>query len=803
MHLILTFLITGLLFVTPLWAEPFSENSLPDITVVDTSAITTPGSSVLDRQTLQSLPQGDGAITDLLKVLPGIQFSETDNSSLTGGEILPAEISISGGRIYDNNFMIDGISNNSLLDPTSTNSSSPTLVPGHSQELFLDASLIGTITVQRSNVSARYSGFSGGVIDVETRDPSGIFGGEISARTTRSEWSSFHVDRVDNEDFINSEQADQQPKFRQYYGNASVDVPLSNTMGVLMAYSKTYSQIPLQNFGETQKQYRDMENRFIKYVYRPTEKTTFRLTYLSTPYEGEYFRDGVKDSDYSIEGGGWSLYANLEHQFRFGVAEFIIGLKQSENSRTAPQNYFSYRNTDSVDWGEKFSKKGGYGNIEKEQKTLTFASHFEFEPVQTGPVQHQWISGVTVERVEGREERTEQTTNYSTWVTDDNVVCNEGDIDCISGEQFAWYQTAYPEYSAEGELTSLGTYLEDSLVWDRITLRPGVNLSYNDLNKNMDYAFRNTVFFDLFADGSSILSAGANRYYGKSLLSHAIAGERKEYTTMKRSNVLEVDNTPEEWVDKPRTSFRQIQLSDLKTPKVDEWSVGFEQDLLGGRLNLCYIDRNSEDSLSLDIMSKDENGYIYSEWTNLGNSRHKEVTVAWEREWDRHFLLVDGTWQRSFSTNEDYSDNFELEDFEDPVWYKDQVKLKTDLPRADYNRKWSANLIYRVNLEYGFSFTNITRYRSGYAAIGKTYEDDHLLPNGDEIDVFDDLSYPSSTTFDWKLEWEKTLSETQTMTVTLDVYNVFNRKLYGYDYSNNKVTYQMGRQLWVGVDYSF
>ena len=314
----------------------------------------------------------------------------------------------------------------------------------------------------------------------------------------------------------------------------------------------------------------------------------------------------------------------------------------------------------------------------------------------------------------------------------------------------------------------------------------------------MDYAWRNTLFFDLFGDGASILSAGANRYYGKSLLSHALAGERAAYTTWKRSKNLEGDNTPEDWVEKLRTSSRETRLADLKTPKVDEWSVALEQELFGGRLNLCYIDRNSEDSLALDVLSKDENGYIYSEWSNIGNSRHKEVTLAWERQWQQHYLLVDGTWQRSFSTNEDYADNFELEDFEEMVWYQDHLKFKTDLPRGDYNRKWSANLIYRVTLDHGLSFTNITRYRSGYEGIADTGEN-HILDDGSKADIYADKNYSSATTFDWKLEWERALTDTQVLTVTVDLYNVFNRKLY----TGIEGEYQMGRQLWVGMAYQF
>jgi len=801
MNLYTIVLLTSLFFVPLLHAEEVIENSLPDMTVVDSSSVTTSGSSVLDRQTLQSLPQGDGAVTDLLKVLPGIQFSEVDNSSLTGGEILPAEISISGGRVYDNNFMIDGISNNSLLDPTSSNLTSITTVPGHSQEMFLNTALIDSITVYRSNISARFNGFTGGVVDAETRDPEKDFGGQLSLRSTRSQWTSFHIDRASKEDFLDSEDAEQQPEFRKYEGYASFDIPLCDTVSVLAAYSQSYSQIPLQNFGDEKIQYRKLENYFAKLLYQPSEATTFRLTYLSTPYEGEYFRDGWKESDYTVEGGGWSLVANLEHQFSFVHIEWLIGWKYSENNRTAPQDYFAYRTTPSVDWGDKFSKKGGFGDIAKEQQTLTVAMHAEFEPIETGWFSHRLISGVTLERTEGHEERTESSTQYSVWSVNEDVACSSDSVDCIDGEQFNYFQTFYPEYQSDAEISSVDLYLEDSLSWDRLTWRTGLNLMYDDLMKNMDYAFRNTLYFDPYLDGTTIFSVGANRYYGKTLLGHALAEDRKPYQVYRRSKTL-TDGMADEWVESPRKSFPDTQLSALNTPYVDEWSVALEQDVFGGRLSLCYLDRDGEEALTVNnykLPIDDASDLVISEWTNLGNNRHQEVTASWEKSWGSHYILVDGTWQDSQITNEDYAENMELEDFEETVWFNDHQIYLIDLPRSDYNREWSANLIYSANLPYGFSFTNIIRYRSGYEAIGETDEEDHVLPNGDELVVYGKISYPSATTFDWKIEWEYAVTEIQSMIICADITNVFNRKIY----TGIEGEYQMGRQLWVGADYRF
>ena len=795
-NIIIVVLSCSLLLVTSGWAQEvdLTTDTLPEITVVDSAEVNTANSSVLNSEMIKALPQGDGTITDLFKVLPGIQFGETDNSSLTGGEILPAEISISGGRVYDNNFMIDGVGNNSLIDPTASKPSSTTSVPGHSQELFLDTSLVDTISIYRSNVSARYSGFTGGVVDATTIDPTTIISGQLAFRTTRSEWTSFHIDRVNQEEFDTSVTAEKQPKFRKYYGNGSVSVPLTDDMGVLLAYAKSYSRIPLVDFGEEHKQYREMENFFIKYKYDISEKTALRITYIATPYEGEYFRDGVKDSDYFIEGGGWSLATSLDHGFSVVDAEVIAAMRHSENTRKAPSNYFNYKVTPSTDWGDKVSPKGGFGDIENEQDTVTFATHLTWHPVRLLNVKNVIKNGITLERTTADYSRSAATN--SAWKSKSKVVCDGNDIFCIAGEQYAWSKVVYAEDNADAEISFVDLYLEDTLTLGRLSVRPGVHYGYNDSTKNNDYALRGAIFYDMFANGNTIISAGANRYYGKTLLTNALNAE-KAFTSIWRRKINK-DGTLNPWIEKKRKYFTATQVSDLDTPYVDEWSIGLEQDLLGGRFTIAYIDRNGEDQLAREILERDANGYTYSEWNNNGESRHKEVTTAWERQWQKHYLLIDATWQDSESSNEDYGDMLDDEDLDEQVWYNGHTTYRINLPRADYNREWSANLVYRATLPYGFAFTNVTRYRSGYDAIIDTGEN-YKFPDGEKIDIYDDVSYASSTTFDWKLEWMYGVTTAQSLTLYADVTNVFNKKLY----TGTEGEYEMGRQLWVGMNYQF
>ncbi|RDU58732.1 TonB-dependent receptor, partial [Helicobacter sp. MIT 14-3879] len=144
--------------------------------------------STINTQLLESHPSGNGDITSVLRILPNVQYDNAQLRSTTPGEIDPANISISGGLFYQNNFMLDGLNMNNDLDPASSQGNNPVAtnaLPGRSQGLAIDTSLLESITVQDSNISAAYGGFTGGVIEANTRRPTKKFGANISYQITQ------------------------------------------------------------------------------------------------------------------------------------------------------------------------------------------------------------------------------------------------------------------------------------------------------------------------------------------------------------------------------------------------------------------------------------------------------------------------------------------------------------------------------------------------------------------------------------------------------------------------------------------
>ena len=151
--------------------------ALPTVIVTATRPDRLTASSVLDKSLLDVLPSNSGNITEQLIGLPGVQTSESHNSSRQGGEIRPPELSISGGRPQGNNYLFDGVTNNNLLDPDFTDFDNLDNVQGHSQSLFILDHLINDVSVLTGNIPARYGNFTGGVVEMNSIDPNPEFGG--------------------------------------------------------------------------------------------------------------------------------------------------------------------------------------------------------------------------------------------------------------------------------------------------------------------------------------------------------------------------------------------------------------------------------------------------------------------------------------------------------------------------------------------------------------------------------------------------------------------------------------------------
>lgn len=786
--------------------------TLPTISVIAQPIKNLSTIEIIDRETLKLLPTTNGNLTEALKTIPGVEFSEDFENSKTGGEIRPPEISISGGRPVDNNFIIDGTSNNSLLDPAFSDYDNIDNVQGHSQELFLSDSLIKNISVLRANIPARYGGFTGGVILADTIDPTEEFGGQISWRMTNSAWGKFHLDPEDQELFENSSSADNQPHFTKYQFSTTLNVPVSETSGLLFNYTKLHSDITLLNLADDKNQSRKNENILLKYVYTPHSSTKLRLSAMYAPYEGDYYLKNTVNSNYSLTGGGYKINGQLNHQTSVGELQFNLSFQQSENSRSAPNNYWIWRISPSKNWGElvdsTFSYEGYYGDIDKQQRSIT--SHLDFltTPLKTGTITHKINSGVEISKTQATFDRTESMTRYIASKVNVNVICIENSLDCINGEQFSYYKNYYPEDSAKADITNYSIYIDDTLEEKKLTLRPGLRATYNDYQKNTDLAPRLSASYDFFNNSRTILKSGYNRYYGANLLTLKLEEQKTPYEVYLRSTVL-IDDYPAPWPveQKARSSINSSRIGSLKTPYVDEWDIGLDQSVLGGPFSVIYIKRKFQDQIR--AVTVDEGVVNYKEWRNTGRKDYEELSLSWQKSWSRQELYLNITWQSSHSNSNSYTDFYDEEQL-DLVGYNGAMISRADLPTDNYNRSTKASVFYTLKMPYGFSFSNVLNFRGRYKVLMNTHSKT-TLAEGYELEgyeIYDFVRNPSTLTLDWKIAWLRpTWAKTNNMKFTLDILNIFDKKNHhspdNGDYISLKGDYLIGRQFWAGLEYNF
>jgi len=772
---------------------------MPTITVEASRIAPTTGMTIIDKETIKNLPIRNGSVNEIIGTVPGAQYSEQYLSSFQSGEITPPVISISGSRFYDNNYTIDGLSNNSPLDPASNEVSGATKLPGHPQIHFLSPQLIEDITVYDSNIPAEFGGFSGGQIDTRTIVPTSDFWGKIHYRTTGDNWTRFHIDPADDDVFYSSNSTGYQPRFRKHDFGFIINTPLNDDTNLVSSYQQLSSKIPLYHLGQSKDQRRKHENFFLKLQHFLPDNSQLSVTVLFSPTATDYFNKEKKNSDYNLDSNNYSLMLKYEKEFFSGQFKMNFGYTNQKTERqTVPNRFFWDTETASIDWNG--GREGNLGEIETGQRALNLNTDFSFHSFNLQHTNHQIKAGATVSHSKQYYKR--PTTNYLYYSPETAVdtVCDPDDPACISGEQYLKRRTVYQQADSHAELFDYAAYLQDSISWKQFEIFPGVRISSGNYTHNVNLAPRLSVSIDVFDNRNTILFGGINRYYSGTMLTHTL------YSSIVTINQNR-NSTTAEWSG---TSKSYYAKSSIKTPYTDEKTIGVIQQLFGGETKVQYIEKKSYDEFSRHREETDM-GRVYI-LNNYGRSTHESAKISWQRFWKNHFLEINGTWQETTTSNSDYSSNIDSEDRFETIWYQGKELSFDEIPRTDFSRPVVANLVYSCELPHGFKLTNITKYRGAYQRLWRARDaDNHLLkrqsirnPDQGKVYVYKRVKTHDAFTFDWHISWEIPIRSKQDLLLSIDILNLFNRKIeYGYQTGNYGYDYEIGRQFWAGVEYSF
>lgn len=796
------------------------------------------GTQIISAEQIRKYPTGNGTISELLEYNPNVRFSNDSNSSTSPGEIAPENVSFHGEKFYNNNFMIDGLSNNNTINPGSNNGSltadpdgySPTDLPsGGTQSFWINSELVQELQVFDSNVAAKYGEFTGGVVDARLKDPSlDRASGKVSWRTGRDSWTRYHIDENKREDFDAATELYYQPKFTKNFYSATFNQPINDNAGFIFSYNRQESRIPYyhSSMAMWSEQKRISETYLLKGTWFADNGDILRLTGMYSPHESTYYKKNVNNGGFTNNGGGYRTNIEWEHYSSWGKLTSLAGYQYEQNKieqdADTYQSWYHFNKaqdfvSDKISWGSttgantQYGYLGGYGTFGTDKSTTTLKQDAEFTPFSWLGITHQLDAGWQTDFYQGRYRRFgDSATSTGVATIDSTVSCQSGDDFCIDGEQYFKRRTLYPARTVEGSYVNYAAYMQDSLTVDRLELTPGVRMQYDDYLKNLTLAPRFAASLDVFGDKSTRLFGGANRYYGQNLLTYKL----RTGISAKIEQTREDANSP--WVgDTVKYNAYDYDVSDLKTPYSDELSLGLSQRVLDTVWTVKWVNRKGRDQFGRDSDVNDEGRKVYV-LTNNAKTNGNTWSLSAQPISPYHLGIADVSWELGASIVKNKSSSqtyYDLSDTDDSmVIFNNKLTEKGELDALDFNTPWRAfaniNTYFpalRLNWSQNIGYT--AGYR-GYSTRSISCPDDNNACGSytGSATLYEKTKYKDYFTYDWRFGWTQPTVNNQSLELTLDVLNVLDNVIEATQTgttSSTQVTYKTGRQFWLGVAYSW
>ncbi|UBX47514.1 secretin and TonB N-terminal domain-containing protein [Providencia alcalifaciens] len=774
---------------------------------------------------------GDGNITDLMKTNPAVQFANNDSNSMNQGEIKPSRISIHGSSSYQNAYRLDGVSFNNDFDPADSGlGETATRLSSSDQGIYIDSRLIDSMAVYDNNIPVEFGGFTGGTVEVNSRRWQGENSAHAYYRLTRSGWNNLFHDSTQSIDTTKNDTANP-ARFQNRYDKNDFggwfELGVTENSGVVFSASRRSSTIPMTVTGGEafvlenntiepiysdsgkKNQRRTSDNYFLKYSMNLSEKSSLDLSANYASYDSRLFSSSISNSGYDSTHDGLGFTAVFKHQFDLGQFEATANTQSLKDDRKNDQKYSLM--VRAFEFDEDFNYKGtternsgGLGDLESKQNTHSLKTVMRFNPQEDSlGLTHQPTAGAEVNYTKGTYVRDH---DYFQYTYSGNLMGDDysGSLTNISRFKKGSYSADYTNYAI---------FLDDNIQYGKLTLRPGVRLDRDDFVNRTNVAPRLSGTYDLFGDKKTLLIAGANRYYGRSMLTYALYGAQNGGMQTCAGYFEPCSLIPEnnEWDNKKDYEG----IDSLKTPYNDELTLALQQEILSTTWRLQYVHREGYDEVRTRTKynSRDEDKRSIRMYDNGGRSSHDTVTLSvnnsqpWEWAEASHVMTASFTWQQSESNTPKDSGYNSFDPGNkvnlNKVWYDGKVIDSSKLPSTSFNSPIKLNLeMTSVWDEYDVTWYNRLQWwgsRDQAVRYDNAYYTD---PEYGQLRKYTKQNFASKYTWDTRLGWKPDFA--YGFGFSVEVNNVLNNKNIADRFMFNDRTiksYDPGRQFWLQVNY--
>ncbi|KZN55194.1 hypothetical protein N474_15935 [Pseudoalteromonas luteoviolacea CPMOR-2] len=829
-------------------------------------SISSEGAYTLDSQLLRDYRTGNGNLTDILGILPGVQYSEAMLGAEQLSNIRPAEVSLSGASGRESGYFIDGINNNSLLGNEQNNANRNYLqdVIGHSQETFVNLDLVDTIEVFDSNIPARYGQFSGGVVDADTVKAGDELQFGLSYRGTNKsavEYERFYSPWFSGKDVLS------EPDFKKQNIGAYVKAPINADTGLVAQFNLLESQESLFQLGRLRLQKQTNYNGFIKLDHALTANDDLTVSASYAPFKGQYFSENALNSDYTVDGGGYNFNVKWSALRSWGAMDSQLSWRASENNKDTAPYWFAWASLPGKSWGGELgyesSIEGGYGDIEKSQRTLSFSQDFEFDYGALLGSTLSWQAGFELKQQYARFNRLEEAIIYNGSVIRPSVNCSGYTIDCVetqykvpvsaleaqlgraldltkpedilllnnnvlqSGQFFA-QREVNPKGDASARINNLSAYLESQWQWQDLTITLGGRYDYNNFVKNHNFAPRFRGNWSVFSERGQWVF-GANRYYSQDQLDYKL-NEAKQPSHFELRHLQQ--GRLSQWVSSKVSRGFVYQYSNIRTPYTDELILAYRHQLLGGTLELKWLNRFGRDGINR-VKGYNEIGQATLFAGNEGAYRYERLSASWMARFDNQHVEInlskvsnevapasfDGDPAVKLGGNKIVAnDAFESDEL--AFLAIDEMNLNGDLDtkyylmslkdiefqKQDFNRPLIANISWgghfgswQLSMTARYSGAQDVLYKAPYtrsissaAGICET-----CSPAQKAYSVYFERRRASVTTVNSNIKYKLLNTQQYQLNLSLEIENLFNQRTY--TIAPLSTGLEVGRRFWLGV----
>lgn len=774
---------------------------------------------------------GDGNLTDLMKTNPAVQFANNDSNSMNQGEIKPSRISIHGSSSYQNAYRLDGVDYNNDIDPADSGlGETSTRLSSGDQGIYIDSRLIDSLTVYDNNIPVEYGGFTGGTVEASSRRWRGQNSAHAYYRTTRSGWNRLFSDSSQPIDPTKNDTA-KPARFQNRYDKSDFggwfEFGLGEHAGIVLSASRRSSIIPMTATGGnsvvidagnqlkmvdfaggTHNQQRTADNYFLKYSLDFSARSSLDLSANYATYDSRLFSASVMNSGYDATHDGWGLTASLKHRFDIGQLELTANGQRLQDKRTDEQKYALTVRAFDDHYNMTELNSGGLGDLVSKQRNYSMKTVMRFDGLTGGRgLSHLPTVGAEVNYTKGIYLRGKDYYRYAYTGMIDRSGTFNGYLSNITRFRAGAYSADYTNYAL---------FADDQIRLGKLMLRPGVRMERDDFVRRSNVAPRLSGVYDVFGDQATQIIAGANRYYGRSLLNYALYGAQNagmQVCSGWQFSPCSLDPGVNYWDDK-----RDYEgMASLKTPYNDEWTLALQQRILSAIWRLQYVHREGYDEVRNRTKYRSRSARLRSirVFDNGGRSSHDSITASFHNEqpWPwagaRHTVAASLTWQRSQSNTPKDSGYSEFDASNrlnlDKVWYDGRIIDAAKLPSTSFNSPIKFNLeLTSVWDRYSVTWYNrfqwwgardqAVRYANDYAAD----------PTYGQVRKYSKQRYSSKYSWDTRLSWAPAFAPG--LSLSLEVNNVLNSKNVAdrFVFENRILkSYDPGRQFWLQANYDF